>query len=135
MNLTRGIAIVGSREFANYAQLKREVDKIIRRGDLIISGGAKSSTPGMGWDSKAKASADSLAQRYAKENAYRILIIYPDWNTHYKGAGFVRNKEIVEESEIVLAFYRKGHFQQGGTANTAEWARKLGRPLHEYLEE
>lgn len=138
MKLHRGIALVGSREFANYEQFKKETDKLIQKGDWIISGGAKSDTPGMGWDSKAKASADGFAQRYAKENAYRILIIYPNWhpNGYFdRGAGFARNREIVEESDIVLAFYRKGHFQEGGTANTAEWARKLNRPLYEFEED
>jgi hypothetical protein len=36
---------------------------------------------------------------------------------------------------MVIAFYQKGRFQQGGTSNTAEWARKLNVPLFEYEEE
>jgi len=138
MNLDRGIALVGSREFRNYAQFKTEVDKFIRKGDIIVSGGANDKTPGMGWDSRAKSSADAFAQRYAKENAYNLLIIYPQWypNGNYdRGAGYKRNEQIVEKSDLVLVFYAKGRFQIGGSANTAEWARKLGRPLHEFEEE
>lgn len=136
MSLTsKNIAVVGSREFKNYEQLKREVDKIIHEDDTLVSGGAKSDTPGMSWDSKAKASADGFAQRYAKEKGYNILIIYPKYARFGKPATFIRNKVIVQNSDVVLAFYQKGRFQQGGTANTAEHARNLGVPLYEFEEE
>ena len=118
------IAVVGSREFKNWEQLKSKIDNIITEGDWIVSGGALG--------------ADSLAQRYAKEAGYPILIFYPNWRVngvYDAGAGFKRNGKIVENSDIVLAFYRKNHFQEGGTANTASWARKLNKELIEYEEE
>lgn len=118
------IAVVGSREFTNFEQLEREVKNVFREGDWLVSGGAKG--------------ADSMAQRLAKEWGIPILVIYPRWylDGHLdKGAGFKRNKLIVENSDIVLAFYRKGHFQEGGTANTATWARKLNVELKEFEEE
>jgi predicted Rossmann fold nucleotide-binding protein DprA/Smf involved in DNA uptake len=135
MLTSKRIGLVGSREFSNYAQFKREVDKIIQADDSITSGGAKSNTPGMSWDSKAKASADGFAQRYAKENGFNILIIYPKYAQFGKPATFIRNKIIVENSDVILAFYQKGRFQEGGTANTAKWARDLGVELHEFEEE
>lgn len=118
------IAVVGSREFKNYEQLQREVDSRYEEGDRLVSGGA--------------IGADSMAQRYAKERGLSIFIIYPRWRVngiYNPGAGFIRNKEIVENSDIVLAFYQKGRFGQGGTANTAKWARDLGVPLEEFEEE
>lgn len=118
------IAVVGSRKFSNYEQLSRELDSRYTEGDWLISGGALG--------------ADSMAQRYAKENGLPILIIYPRWrpNGRYDaGAGFKRNKQIVENADIVLAFYQKGHFQEGGTANTAAWARNLEVPLLEFEQE
>lgn len=122
------IAVVGSRKFMNYLQLKREIDNIYEEDDWIISGGATG--------------ADSMAQRYAKENGLPILIVYPRWRVikgtekvYDAGAGFKRNKVIVENSDIVLAFYSLGAFQEGGTANTATWARKLEVPLQEFEEE
>ena len=124
----RRIAIVGSREFKNYSQLQRIANDFVGPDDWVISGGALG--------------ADSMAQRFVKERGNTILIIYPRWrNTvngneiYDAGAGFKRNKRIVEESDVVLAFYRKGHFQEGGTANTAAWARQLNVELHEYEEE
>jgi predicted Rossmann fold nucleotide-binding protein DprA/Smf involved in DNA uptake len=117
----RTIAIVGSRDFVNYAQLKRVLDDIIRTDDEFVSGGAKG--------------VDSMAQRYAKEAGHNIHIYYPKYAQHGPGATFIRNKEIVEHSELVLAFYAKGRFQQGGTANSAKWARELNIELKEYEEE
>lgn len=118
------IAVVGSRKFMNYNQLKLEIDKRYKEGDELVSGGA--------------VGADSMAQRYAKERGLSIRIIYPRWrvgDSFDKGAGFKRNKLIVEHSDIVLAFYQRNKFQQGGTANTATWARKLGVELIEFEEE
>jgi hypothetical protein len=123
----RRIAVVGSREFKNYKQLSDTLngfnpetgEKFIEKGDWIVSGGALG--------------ADSMAQRWAKETGHPILIFYPDWSIS-KGAGFLRNAEIVQNADIVLAFYRKDHFQEGGTSNTAGWARKLNVPLYEFEE-
>lgn len=121
MNLFKRIAIVGSREFHNYEQLKEIINKFIHEDDEIVSGGALG--------------ADSMAQRYAKEFGYNMHIYYPKYARYGKPATFIRNKIIVEHSDLVLAFYQKGRFQQGGTANTAKWARELGVELHEFEEE
>jgi len=115
------IGIVGSREFKNYAQILREFLANSTIGDWIISGGA--------------IGVDSMAQRIAKQTGHPILIFYPDYDTYGKGATFTRNKEIVQHSDIVLAFYVKDRFQMGGTSNSAEWARKLGVELLEFREE
>lgn len=120
MEVGRKIGVVGSRTFANYNQISNYLNRILKRGDIIVSGGA--------------VGVDSMAQRYAKEHGHRIIICYPDYEFHGKGATFVRNKEIVEHSDFVVAFYSAGRFQQGGTSNTIEWARKLGVPFEEYEE-
>lgn len=121
MKLHRNIGVVGSRDFKNWEQLKRTIDSFIQEEDEIISGGA--------------VGADSMAQRYAKAYGYDMQIKYPKYARNGKGAAFIRNKVIVENSDIVLAFYVKGRFQEGGTANSAMWARKLDIELHEFEEE
>lgn len=114
------VAVVGSRKFRNYAQIEQILSKYIDYDDEIVSGGAFG--------------ADSMAQRYAKEKGHVIHIYYPRWEHGYS-AGFARNKRIVENSDIVICFYSKGNFRQGGTANAAKWAQELAKPLYEYEEE
>lgn len=121
MKLHRNIGVVGSREFKQWPLLKETIDKYISEEDEIISGGASG--------------ADSMAQRYAKESGHDIQIKYPKYARYGKPATFIRNKVIAEQSDLVLAFYQKGRYQLGGTANTAEWARKLGIELIEFEEE
>jgi predicted Rossmann fold nucleotide-binding protein DprA/Smf involved in DNA uptake len=121
MILTRRVAVVGSRGFKNWVQLKNTLDNTLRKDDEIVSGG----TTGV----------DSMAQRYAKEYGYDIKIYYPKYAQFGKAATFIRNKLIAENSDMVLAFYQQGRFQEGGTANTAKWAREFKRPLYEYEEE
>ena len=56
------LAVVGSRSFTDYELMKTELDKIKETVDnlVIVSGGAKG--------------ADTLAERYAKENILRMVV-------------------------------------------------------------
>lgn len=121
LQLNRRIAVVGSRAFKNWNQLKTVLDDLLEEDDEIVSGGALG--------------VDSMAQRYAKETGHNIKIYYPKYARFGKPATFIRNKDIVADSHVVVAFYAKGKFGSGGTANSAEWARKLGKELLEFEEE
>lgn len=118
----RRIGVVGSRTFKNYAQLEEIVKGyIISDDDELVSGGA--------------VGADSMAQRFAKENGYDLNIKYPKYRVYGPPATFIRNGLIVANSDIVVALYGKGKFRQGGTSNSAEWAERYGKELHEFEEE
>jgi hypothetical protein len=49
--------------------------------------------------------ADSYGEYYAKERGIPVTIFLPDWNTYGKKAGYIRNKLIVESSDLVIAFW------------------------------
>lgn len=89
------IAIVGSKIFDDYNIFQNYINKIFKnidRKDIeIISGGAKG--------------ADSLAERFAKENNIKIKIIYPEWNKYGKQAGYLRNIQIIKESDMAIIFW------------------------------
>ena len=107
------IAVVGSRTFTNYELIKKTLDTYKKKEDIfIISGGARG--------------ADSLAQRYAKENGLSILIIYPNYRKFGKKAPLIRNREIVENCDLVIAFPDKN---SRGTWHTIQVARKMGKPV------
>lgn len=87
------VIIAGGRDFSNYETLKKACDKILVNSDCmeIVSGTARG--------------ADQLGERYAKEKGYMIKRFPADWNTHGKKAGFLRNKEMAEYADALIAFW------------------------------
>lgn len=108
------LAIVGSRTFNNYDLLSETVlDHIdIQAISHIISGGAKG--------------ADSLAEQFASNWDIPTIIFKPDWNKYGRGAGMIRNKQIISESDIVIAFWDG---VSKGTKNSIDTAVKLNKNL------
>lgn len=83
------LAVIGSRGFNDYELVKRSLNNI--NITLIISGGAKG--------------ADSLAERYASEFSIPTVIYKADWALYGRGAGVIRNTEIIQNAEVVIAFW------------------------------
>lgn len=105
------VAVVGGRDFQDYALLKKTLDGIVNI-DKIVSGGAKG--------------ADSLARRYAEENDIIMIEFLPDWDKYGKAAGPIRNKEIIERSNYVVAFWNG---KSRGTYSSIRLATKHQRKL------
>jgi YspA, cpYpsA-related SLOG family len=105
------VAIIGSRSFEDYELLKEVVGKF-GRDFSIVSGGA--------------AGADRLAERYATEFGKAITVFKPDWNRYGRGAGMVRNKQIIAEADAVFAFWDGS---SKGTKNSIELAKKADKPI------
>lgn len=110
-SLTRKCAIVGSRTFNDYDKLCSVLDWIKSymgySFDVIISGGAKG--------------ADSLAEQYAKDNNITLSVHPANWKKYGKRAGFLRNKEIIKNTEICVAFWNG---ISKGTADDIELCNK-----------
>lgn len=99
------LAVVGSRDFEDYSLLEKTIDEIITKRSLIVekivSGGATG--------------ADSLAELYAIKRGYPMKVYKADWDKYGKGAGPIRNTQIVMDSDLVIAFRKPG---SRGTQNT-----------------
>lgn len=108
------IAVIGSRSFDDYELLARSIKETMGRYEVatVVSGGAKG--------------ADSLAERYAAENNLQTMILKPDWKKFGRGAGVIRNKDIVENADYVLAFWDGS---SKGTQNSIDHARKMNKPV------
>lgn len=104
------IAIVGSREPGNI-NFSKELEKRIniQSGDTIISGGAKG--------------IDSLAAEYATAHGLALVEIRPDYAKNGRGATFIRNREIVDNADMVVAFWNG---TSKGTKYTIDYANKKG---------
>jgi hypothetical protein len=107
------LAVVGSRSFNNYELLKFKLDTIhsVKPITLIISGGA--------------IGADSLGERWARENRIEILIFLPEWDKYGKSAGYKRNVQIVESADAVIAFWDG---ESKGTQHTINIAKEKLKP-------
>ncbi len=107
------VAIVGSREFTNYQEFLAFLQHLDVNIFHIVSGGAFG--------------ADTLAYKYAKSRAIPITVYFPDWNKHGKSAGMMRNHQIVNDCELVIAFPGPNSV---GTRGTISLAQKKGIPVH-----
>lgn len=89
------LAIIGSRGFTDYDFLKKNVTHFLKRNSLvcthIVSRGAKG--------------ADTLASQYATEQQLEMIVFKPDWKRFGKRAGFIRNTTIIENADVVIAFW------------------------------
>lgn len=104
------LAVVGSRSFNDYPLLRKTLG--FYEIKEIISGGA--------------IGADSLAKRYAQEHNINIKEIKPLWDVHKKSAGYLRNVQIVDACDEVIAFWDG---TSKGTGHTIEIAQSKNKPI------
>lgn len=112
------LAVVGSRDFVDYALMKLFLDayKAQNKELILVSGGASRG-------------ADNLAERYALEHNLVIEIFFADWNgPHKKAAGFMRNTDIVNAADEVIAFWDG---VSSGTKDTINKTKKMSKTLLE----
>lgn len=108
------VAIVGSRDYPRL-ELVRMAVKHLTPEDTVISGGAR------GVDSEAAAAA--------KRNGIPLIVFLADWEKYGKRAGFLRNTQIVEACDVVMAFWDG---KSRGTMDTVTKARAAGKPVYLY---
>ena len=113
------IGIVGSRSIADRKMIFERMDALIaERGvSMIVSGGARG--------------VDRLAEEYARERQIPFQVFYPELPARgarwcYTRACYARNKQIVENCDLLVAFVDK---ETGGTWNTIKQARSQGKEV------
>jgi hypothetical protein len=96
------VIVAGGREFNNYALLRDKLDFALRNkiseGITIVSGAARG--------------ADKLGEQYAVERGYNIDSHPADWDKFGKSAGYIRNKEMAQNADALMAFWdgkSRGH--------------------------
>ena len=80
--------------------------------DTIVSGGAKG--------------ADTYAKEYALKNDIPIIEFLPDYRKYGRKAPLMRNLQIVDNCDFLLAFWDG---TSRGTKFTIDYAEKRGVPL------
>lgn len=115
------LIVAGGRDFDDYLLLSTKLNKLIRNKidhtkpnlDIqIVSGTAKG--------------ADTLGERYAKENRFSLKKFPADWSKYGKGAGYIRNKEMRDYSDACVVFWDG---ESRGSKLMIELAREVNMPL------
>ncbi len=106
------VAIVGSQ---GYKHLQRVIDYVrsLPLDTIIVSGGA--------------VGPDKAAEETAKQRGMPDLLIFlPDWTKYGKPAGPIRNKQIVDAADKLVAYWDG---TSRGTLNSINLAKERGIPV------
>jgi hypothetical protein len=105
------VIIAGSRNFNDYNLLKSSCDNLLTQFNNIeiVSGTARG--------------ADKLGERYAREKGYDIKEFPANWDKHGKSAGYIRNDEMAQYADWLIAFWDG---TSKGTKHMIDLANKRG---------
>ncbi len=115
--MIKRVVVAGCRNFNEYEKAKKHINicisNIKTKYELIfLSGGCRG--------------ADTLGERYAKENGYKIERHSTDWGKFGKSAGPKRNREMADAADYVICFWDG---KSKGTKSMIEFAKKYNKPL------
>lgn len=106
------VIIAGGRDFQDFDLLSKTMDHLlsnINDSITVVCGMARG--------------ADTLGEQYAKARGYLVAYFPADWGKHGKSAGFIRNSEMAENADALVAFWDG---KSRGTRNMIEIAKKRG---------
>lgn len=106
------VAVIGSRNIV----VSDLSPYLPQKTTQILSGGARG--------------VDLCARAYAQKNGIRLCEYLPDYARHKRGAPLVRNRTIVDEADLVLAFWDGS---SRGTKYVIEYAAKTATPCRVFL--
>lgn len=109
------MAVIGSRTTGT-VDFAGSLDKLVglmnQKPTEVISGGAKG--------------YDTLAAQWAQARHLRLTEYKPDYERNGRGAPFIRNRRMVDEADLVVAFW-DGHSR--GTKYTIDYAIKQDKTI------
>lgn len=93
--MTKKVIIAGGRHYHDYARVKKEAMQFLAEQNwqdaIIVSGGASG--------------VDALGERFAREQGFAIEQHPADWQKHGRAAGPIRNRDMAEAADALLAFW------------------------------
>ena len=104
------VIIAGGRDFNNYPGLVDVMDRLLANVTdeiIVVCGMAQG--------------ADRLGERYAKERGYTVRYFPADWDNNGRGAGFIRNEQMAQNADALVAFWDG---KSRGTKHMIETAQK-----------
>lgn len=105
------VGIVGSRDYPDLDLVRSYVLHELADDDVVISGGARG--------------VDTVAEQAARERGLEVIIFKPDRERWGARAYAMRNREVVEASDRLVAFWDG---RSPGTLMTLRMAKQAGKP-------
>ncbi len=103
------IGVIGSRSL----RVDNIGDYLPKNCTEIISGGARG--------------VDSCAAEHSKNNKIILTELLPDYKRYGRAAPLVRNKKVVESSDMIIAFWDG---RSKGTKYVIDYAKKINKPCN-----
>jgi hypothetical protein len=112
------LIVAGGRDYTDYEHLSRV---LFAMADVEFADKEVSIVSGMA------RGADRLAVRFAKDNYVDLHEFPADWHQYGKRAGFMRNAQMGDFADGLLAFWDG---QSKGTAQMISYMKKLNKFVH-----
>lgn len=112
------LIVAGGRDFNDAALMERV---LIALADVDYADMALSIVSGMA------RGADALGYQFAKANAVKLYEFPANWQQHGPAAGFIRNKQMGDFADGLLAFW---DFESKGTDHMIKYMQSLSKPVH-----
>ena len=110
--------IAGSRAITDYDVLIKAVKDCAFKITSVVSGCARG--------------VDALGEKFANDNSLPLEKYPADWSTHGKRAGYIRNTEMADNAEALLAIWDG---ESRGTKHMIDIAREKGLEVCVYMVE
>lgn len=105
------VIIAGGRDFSDFDMLVKKCSFLLKnKKDVeVVCGGARG--------------ADSLGKKFSTTRGHGLKMFPADWDKHGKAAGMIRNIEMAEYSDALIAFWDG---QSRGTKHMIKTAKAMG---------
>ena len=115
------LIVAGGRDFDDVARLRACMDRASEACERLPGSPTLSIVSGMA------RGADKLAWTYCREIGAHCYEFPADWSQHGRSAGHVRNREMGDFSDQLLAFWDG---KSRGTLGMIQYMKGLGKPVH-----
>ena len=107
--------IAGSRHVKDYCHILKAIKLSEFDIKTVVSGQARG--------------ADRLGERWARENEINLKVFPAEWDKYGRAAGIIRNKEMAEHANALIAIWDG---KSRGTGNMINEANKKGLKVYIY---
>lgn len=111
------VAIVGSRDYPGVPhEVVHYVYHRLTEDDVVVSGGARG--------------VDTSAANAARARGLKVVVHEARWGEFGRGAGYRRNRTIVEDCDRLVAFWDGS---SRGTKHSIDLAHQAGKPTEVFM--